>query len=224
METTSDEIKILDFWISPFCMRVKIALEEKGITEYECLQEDPYVHKTVLLREMNPVHNRLPVLIHNGKPICESLIIVEYIDEVWKDNSSMLLPVDPFLKSRARFLAHFIDTKLMSVGMKLSRAKGEAEIAKKEFIECLKLLEAELGDKPYFGGNNFGYLDIALIPDYSWFYTYETCAQFSIQAECPELIAWANRCMQRPSVQRSLPNPVQVYNYVLERNRNLGLA
>jgi glutathione S-transferase len=39
---------------------------------------------------MNPVHKKIPVLIHNGKPIAESLIAVQYIDEVWNDKSSLL--------------------------------------------------------------------------------------------------------------------------------------
>ena len=58
-------------------------------------------------------------------------------------------------------------------------AKGEElEAAKKEFIEALKVLEGELGDKPYFGGEEFGYVDVALIPFYSWFHAYETCGNF----------------------------------------------
>nr|DAD18886.1 TPA_asm: hypothetical protein HUJ06_020349 [Nelumbo nucifera] len=34
---------------------------------------------------MYPVYKKIPVLIHNGKPICKSIIIIQYIDEVWKD-------------------------------------------------------------------------------------------------------------------------------------------
>ncbi|KAL3576832.1 hypothetical protein D5086_022115 [Populus alba] len=40
---------------------------------------------------------------------------------------------------------------------KIWTTKGEElEGAKKDFIECLKLLEGELGDKPYYGGENLG--------------------------------------------------------------------
>ncbi|XWS58964.1 hypothetical protein CRYUN_Cryun08bG0079400 [Craigia yunnanensis] len=57
---------------------------------------------------MNPLHRKIPVLIHNGKSICESLIIVQYIDEVWSHRSP-LLPSDPYQRSQALFWADYID-------------------------------------------------------------------------------------------------------------------
>ena len=36
----------------------------------------------------------------------------------------------------------------------------EREAARKEFFENYKILEGELGDKPYFGGETFGFLDL----------------------------------------------------------------
>lgn len=79
----ADEVVLLDFWPSMLGMRVRIALAEKGIN-YEYKEQDLW-RKTPLLLQMNPVHKMIPVLIHNGKPVCESLVIVQYIDEVWKE-------------------------------------------------------------------------------------------------------------------------------------------
>jgi glutathione S-transferase len=47
------------------------------------------------------------VLVHDGKPICESMIIVEYIDEIWPQNS--LLPADPYDRAQARFWVKYVD-------------------------------------------------------------------------------------------------------------------
>ncbi|KAH9290582.1 hypothetical protein KI387_034699, partial [Taxus chinensis] len=69
-----EEVKVLSFWPSPFGMRVQIGLGEKGV-KYE-YQEENLAVKSDLLSRMNPVHKKIPVLIHNGKPICESLIIL----------------------------------------------------------------------------------------------------------------------------------------------------
>lgn len=101
---------MVNFWSSPFGCRVKIALEEKGIP-YEYKEEDLF-NKSPLLSTINPVYNKVPVLVHNGKSVCESLNIVEYIDEVWSDRSTSFLPSDPYERSQARFWADFIDKEV----------------------------------------------------------------------------------------------------------------
>ncbi|GMP53291.1 hypothetical protein CsSME_00018788 [Camellia sinensis var. sinensis] len=104
-----NKVVLLDVLPSLFGMRVRIALAEKGI-EYEYKEED-LKNKSSLLLEMNPVHKKIPVLIHNRKPVCESLIIVEYIDEVWNEIAP-LLPSDPYQKAQARFWADYVDKKV----------------------------------------------------------------------------------------------------------------
>jgi glutathione S-transferase len=103
-----DQVTLLDFWASPVGMRVRIALAEKGV-KYE-YKEQSLRNKSALLLEMNPVHRKIPVLIHNGKPICESLNIVQYIDETWKQ--SPLLPSDPYERTHSMFWADFVDQKV----------------------------------------------------------------------------------------------------------------
>lgn len=105
-----DEVVLLDAEFSMFGMRARIALAEKEI-KYE-YREQNLVQKGQLLLEMNPVHKKVPVLIHNGKPICESLIVVEYIDEAWKDTSPSLMPSHPYQRARARFWADIVEKKV----------------------------------------------------------------------------------------------------------------
>ncbi|KAF8391049.1 hypothetical protein HHK36_023349 [Tetracentron sinense] len=213
----ADEVVLLDFWPSPFGMRVRIALALKGI-KYESKEEN-LGDKSSLLLKMNPVHKLIPVLIHNGKPISESLIMLQYIDEVWKDKSP-LLPSDPYQRAHAMFWADFINVW----GKKVCMTKGEEQVtAKKELIDCLKLMEGELGDKTYFGGENLGFVDVALLPFYRWFYTYETCGNFSIESECPTVVAWGKRCMEKESVSNSVPDQHKVYDFLLQMKKILGI-
>ncbi|XVE90570.1 hypothetical protein DITRI_Ditri20bG0088500 [Diplodiscus trichospermus] len=215
-----DEVVLLDFWPSSFAMRVKIALAEKGI-KYESKQEDLF-NKSPLLSEMNPIHKKIPVLIHNGKPIFESLIIVQYIDQVW-NHKSPLLPSDPYQRSQALFWADYIDKKIYGIGRRIWMGKEDQEEAKEELMQCLKTLEGELGDKLYFGAEKIGYVDVALVPFTSWFYTYETCGNFRIEAGCPKLVAWAKRCNENESVSKALPDSLPIYGYMLQLKKRLGL-
>ena len=106
----------------------------------------------------------------------------------------------------------------------MGKAGEEKEAGKKELIESFKVLEGELGSKTYFGGETIGYVDVALVPFYTWFHSFEVEGKFSIEAECPKLIAWAKRCLQKESVSRSLVDPVKVYNeLILEIKKKYGL-
>ncbi|KAF5949878.1 hypothetical protein HYC85_011871 [Camellia sinensis] len=98
------------------------------------------------------------------------------------------------------------EIQVYDIGRKIlySSVEEEKEEGKKGFIECLKVLEGELGEKPYFGGEAFGFVDIALVTFYSWFYTYETLGNFSLEQECPKLISWAKRCIEKNEVFPSL--------------------
>ncbi|XP_061352331.1 probable glutathione S-transferase parC isoform X1 [Gastrolobium bilobum] len=218
----AEELILLDEWLSMFGMRVRIALAEKD-TKYEYKEED-LMNKSQLLQKMNPIHKKIPVLIHNGKPICESIIIVEYIDEVWNDKAPPLLPSDPYQRAQARFWADFVNKKVGDVGGRIWAGKrDEIEVAKKDLMEGLKELEEVLGDKAYFGGDTFGFVDIALIPFYSWFYTYEALGNFKVEAECPKLITWAKRCKQRESVSKSVADEKEIYEFVVNYRKSLEL-
>ena len=101
-------MKLFRSWSSPFALRIVWALKIKGI-EYETVLED-VSNKSPLLLQYNPVHKKIPILVHNGRPIVESFVILEYIDEAWKQ--APLLPEDPYERAMARFWAKFGEDKV----------------------------------------------------------------------------------------------------------------
>ncbi|GAY66021.1 hypothetical protein CUMW_245440 [Citrus unshiu] len=143
------EVVLLDCWASPFCLRAKIALAEKGV-EYEARAENLFGGKSDLLLKSNP--------------ICQK--------------------------------SQFCYT--------MGNHCGEVpETAKNEFIEILKQLEGALGEKDFFGGGSFGFVDVIAIPLTCWFYAVEEFGGFKVENECPTFSAWMNKCMQRETVTGS---------------------
>ncbi|KAF8102714.1 hypothetical protein N665_0196s0009 [Sinapis alba] len=153
-----EEVKLLGIWASPFSRRIEMALKLKGV-RYEYVEEI-LEKKSPLLLALNPIHKKIPVLVHNGKTILESQVILEYIDETWKHNP--LLPQDPYERSKARFLAKLVDEQIIPAGfVSMARAdeKGR-EVLAEQTRELIMNVEKELVGKDFFGGKTVGFLDL----------------------------------------------------------------
>ncbi|KAL6181610.1 hypothetical protein ACLB2K_048261 [Fragaria x ananassa] len=128
-------------WFSPYAKMVEVALKVKGIP-YEYVEED-LGNKSPMLLKLNPIHKKVPVLVHNGKAIVESLVIIEYMDETWK-TGPRLLPEDPYKRSQFRFWASYMH-QVFEALTEVVTTSGEAqEKAVKETFEQLYLLEEGL--------------------------------------------------------------------------------
>ncbi|KAI9118334.1 hypothetical protein K1719_010666 [Acacia pycnantha] len=209
-------VVLLDFWASPFCLRARIALEENGVA-YESREEENLLgQKSELLLKSNPIHKKVPVLLHNGQPVLESANIVAYVDEAFP--SKPLLPTTPYERAQARFWADYIEKSVFETGKGIWLSKGaeEREAAVKSLIEVVKNLEGALGDKDFFGGDAFGYVDIIALGPTSWFHAYEKIGAFKLEDHCPKFSSWLKRCLQKPSVAKTYPDTEKVHQLVLK--------
>lgn len=85
------------------------ALKLKGVS-YDYVEED-LANKSEALLRLNPVHKKVPVLVVDGKAVAESSVILEFVEDLWKEPPT-LLPEDPYLKARVRFWVAFVYQKV----------------------------------------------------------------------------------------------------------------
>ncbi|XP_074338486.1 glutathione S-transferase U17-like [Apium graveolens] len=206
----SGGVKLLGNTCSPYVNRVLIALKLKAI-DFEFLEENLSSKSDHLMR-CNPVHKKVPVLIHDNKIICESLIIVQYIDHVWKDNGYSILPSDPHDRAVTDFWVAYFDVKLVPILKKLYIVQGEDKIAVKQRIDKgMKVLEEAFAkcskEKAYFGGDTIGYIDIAVGGCLGWIKAMEKLSGLELieEAKTPKLAQWALRFMSNDAVKNVFP-------------------
>lgn len=168
------ELKVLGLWTSPFVIRVRVMLNLKGLP-YEYVEEN-LSSKSALLLGSNPVHKSVPVLLHGGRPVNESQIIVQYIDEVWAGTGPSVLPSDPYERAVARFWAAYVDDKVASawLGMMFkSKTEEERAEAVARALAALETLEGAFREcskgKAFFGGDGIGFVDVVLGGYLGWF-------------------------------------------------------
>ncbi|KAH6791253.1 hypothetical protein C2S51_006259 [Perilla frutescens var. frutescens] len=181
------------------------ALKLKGV-EYDYIQED-LSNKSAALLEYNPVHKKVPVLIHNGKPVAESAVILQYIEETWPDRTP-LLPADPYERAMARFWFDFVQQKNPTITTFLLSSEEDKHKTATQVEETLKIIEDQaLGDKKFFGGNTISMVDLC----FGWLTSFECMEQVvGVQVlqptTLPRLHRWTLDFKQEPVIKENLPD------------------
>jgi glutathione S-transferase/RNA polymerase-associated protein len=198
-------LRFYDVALSPFAQKVKIALLEKGLD---------YQTETVNLSAAGDgftaasPRREVPALEDEGVAIFDSSIILEYLEE--KHPRPPLLPTGAAERARVRMLEEVCDTQFEAVNWGLTeivvfrRAEGDRAQAMlghaaKEIGQLKAWLTGQLGSRPWFNGEAFGYGDIAVFP-------YLQTA--SLYKQGPDagspLAGWLDRARARASVQQTV--------------------
>jgi glutathione S-transferase len=227
-------VTLLGFWSSPFALRARFALNLKGIP-YTYVEEDLWGARTRSLAS-NPAHGgKVPVLLHHGRPLAESLVIVEYIEEAFPDRHPRLLPSgsDPHKRAAARFWAAYVDQKLVPTWAGIFRGKTLEERVKAaaEVVLVLETFEGVLaewsdgGRMEFFGGESVGLVDVALGGFIWWLRASEPmCGVKTIDpARTPLVAAWAERLSALDGVRDVVPDVWRLAEYHLGIRARFGL-
>lgn len=106
----------------------------------------------------------------------------------------------------------------MMESVKASTAEAK-EACVDKLVEATQLLEGAFEkfskDKPFFGGDNIGYLDITFGSFLSWIKAAEKIADIKIfdESKMPLLVGWAERFCADEAVKPVLPEPDFLVEY-----------
>jgi len=154
-------------WFCPFVQRTWAVLEEKGIP-YQYVEVNPY-HKPESLMKLNP-RGLVPTLQYDNKPLYESTVIAEFLEDAYPDHGSRLLPADPYKRAISRIWSDFVSTRVIPSFQRFLQfqsddAGGTIEQVRGEFLGTLKeFTNAMDKDGPYFEGENPALVDFVMAP------------------------------------------------------------
>ena len=155
-------IQFFSGWFCPFVRRVWIALEEKKLP-YQYHEVNPYKKEESFLK-INPRGLVPAYVVNNDTPLYESIVLMEYLEDAFPQ-STPLLPQDPVDRARVRLWIDHISRKIIPNFFRLLQAQEDHDQneARKDLEKAIYQFSEQL-KSPYFMGEQFGMVDIALVP------------------------------------------------------------
>ena len=191
---------------SPYSMKVKIALLEKGL-EFQTLAPEGMMNDTTggAFVQASP-RAEVPALIDGDVQLFGSTIILEYLEDKWPQ--PLLLPKSPAERARVRMIEDVMDGQyepnnwgLLEV-TRFKRASGPLAdtliaYAKRNIDQLQHWLAGHLQGHPWLNGDNFGWGDLACAP-----YLNRSAAYGCTPPAGSLLADWLVRVNQRTSVAK----------------------
>jgi glutathione S-transferase len=200
----AERVRIIGSYVSPYVRKVLACLMLKGL-DYEIDPITPFYGGEEFER-LSPLR-RIPVLIDGDLVLCDSSVIVSYLDERHPGNP--LLPVRAGDRAKARWLEEYSDTRLGDVfiwGLFYPKVvhpivwgePGDAGRIEKTLAEdvpaALDYLETQLPEAGWLFGS-FGLADIAIAS----FFRNAFYADFTVDARrWPRTSAFVARALGQP--------------------------
>ncbi len=200
--------KLVSFDICPYVERSRIVLLEKGLPhEIEFID---LAKKPAWFLELSPM-GRVPLLLVDGRPVFESMVINELLNELEPDPP--LFPRDPVARAEGRGWIVFANDVVMPAGSAAmlaiaGGARGEA-LAKPlgTLRDAFGKLEQKVGQGPFFLGREFSLVDASYAPFFRRWRLAEGWGanDARVLASFPRLSAWVDAMLARRSVAAAEP-------------------
>lgn len=198
-------LKLFEHPLSAYVMKVKIALNEKGLA-FEASIPEGLANGTAggAFVAASP-RAEIPALVDDGVEVFDSTIILEYLEDKWP--APALLPATPAERARVRMIEDVMDTHYepnnwgtMEV-LRAKRATGElgdrmVAYGRERIGQLQRWLDGQLGDRQWFNGDAFGWGDLSVAPVVA-----RSLLAYGYPIATPRLAAWFDRARARPSVR-----------------------
>ena len=152
-------------WFCPFVQRVWMVLEEKQVL-FQYIEVDPY-HKPQSLMSLNP-RGLLPTLEYHGKPLYESTVICEFLEETYPDQGPKLQPQDTYDRARMRIWVDFVTSRLIPAFYRLLQCQereARLEELRRQFAGYVEEWASEIDPQwSFFMGKEPTLVDFAFLP------------------------------------------------------------
>lgn len=151
---------------SPFTCPVKLTLDIKGV-DYKTIVPDRDMLETEAFGKLSPMR-KVPILVIDGTPITESLVIGELLEELYPEPA--LLPADPIARAQARMLATLANQYVAAPSVKMfsnKRAGGGKDIdadMRELLTRGYAAVESVIATGPFAVGATRTLADCALVP------------------------------------------------------------
>lgn len=153
--------------------------------------------------EINP-KGLVPAIEYKGKALYESLILCELLEEEYPNHTPNILPKDPVDRAYARIWIDYISKSILPWYMRLLQSQ---ELEKqKEALEELNKAYRTFAEKirgPYFLGEEFSLVDIAIVPWIMRDYLLAEHRAFTREGVSPKWQKYAELVEKRESVLKT---------------------
>ena len=191
--------KLISFKICPFVQRSVILLKEKGV-DYDIEYIDVY-DPPAWFTEISPT-GKVPVLQVDGEVLFESAVISEYIEEVYEP---AFHPSEPLLKAKNRAWIEYTSPLYMGTfNLLMAKTKKDAESAQNDMSTLLKGLAQAKQNQPWFNGEQFSLVDIAVAPFFVRAAFFKDKCNLNLLSDFPEIQQWSDDILARQSVKDSI--------------------
>lgn len=194
-------LKLISFTLCPYVQRAMIVLKEKNVPfdiEYIDLSEPP-----PWFYDISPLE-KVPVLLVNDEPLFESMVICEYLDEITEGS---LYPSDAFARAKNRAWIEF-GNDILNTTYEFYTTEDEKRFKhlKNTLMDRFEVLEDEFAGDSFFNGDHFSMIDAVYAPVFRYHQRIAGYKDYGLFEDAPNIKAWGNRLMQRPSVISSVPD------------------